>query len=62
MKILDKMLKRHTFTTETHKVNYLKYRERQTKHSIEGKLMNMDASDAKTLEEMTKGFRKDYVK
>jgi hypothetical protein len=62
MKILDKMLKKHRFTSEPLKVNYLKFRERPNKESMEGKLIDTNAASKTTLEEMTKNFRKDYVK
>lgn len=62
MKILDQMLKKHTITQEPHKVNYLKIRDRQTKDNIEGKLMEMNGENQTSLDEMTKNFKKDYVK
>lgn len=62
MKILDKMLNKHKFTSEPLKVNYLKYREKPTKHNIEGKLLSLDDSNQQSLEDMAKNFKKDYVK
>jgi hypothetical protein len=62
MKILDQMLKKHTITQEPYKVNYLKIRDRQTKDNIEGKLMDLNIGSETSLEEMTKNFKKDYVK
>ena len=62
MKILGKMLKKHKITDDPLKVNYLKIRDRQTKDNIEGKLIDNNAANQTSLEEMTKGFRKDYVK
>jgi chromosomal replication initiation ATPase DnaA len=61
MKILDKMLKKHKITTDGHKVNYLKYRERPNKHNIEGNLIDVNAANKTTLADMTKNFKKDYV-
>lgn len=62
MKILDKMLKKHKITHDPYKVNHLKIRERQTKTNIEAKLMDKNVGGEQSLEEITKNFRKDYVK
>ena len=61
MQILAKMLKRHKFTGQTQKTEYMKHRPRQWE-TIEDKLKTLDFESEMPPGNHDKNFKKDYVK